>query len=42
MSTYVCPNPDCDYKMTIGLEISVGGESKHKCPKCGEELKQED
>lgn len=37
--SYICPN--CGYRIIIGLEITVGGLPKHKCPKCGIEMKKE-
>jgi rubrerythrin len=33
MPEYVCPK--CGSTLFIGLEVSVGGEPKHNCSKCG-------
>lgn len=38
MVTYVCPK--CGFRLIIGLEISRG-QPKHKCPKCGTEMKKD-
>lgn len=38
MADYVCPK--CGSTLTIGLEVSVGGEPEHKCHKCGTEMEK--